>query len=67
MDNHRIRRSINQSRSDDDDLRSYIEGDSADDIVRQASDAFALRLAEILKKGRAAPKRSSDSEDERHL
>ncbi|MEY9165420.1 hypothetical protein ABIE78_003539 [Sinorhizobium fredii] len=66
MDNHRIRRPINQPRPDDDDLRSYIEGDSADEIVRQVSDAFAQRLSEILKKGRAG-KRASDSEDERRL
>lgn len=65
MDNHRIRRSIIQPRNDDDDLRSYIEGYTADEIVRQVSDAFALRLSEILKKGRAAPKRPSDSGDER--
>lgn len=67
MDNHRIRRSINQPYTEDDDLRSYIEGDSTDEIVRQVNDAFALRLSEILKKGRAAPRRSGDSEGGKRL
>lgn len=62
MDNHRIRRSVNQPQSEDDDLRSYIEGDSTDEIVRQVNDAFAHRLAQILRKGRSAPRRSDDDE-----
>lgn len=67
MDNHRIRRSIHQPQPGDDDLRSYIEGDSTDDIVRQVNDAFANRLSEILKKGREAPKHSGDSVGGRRL
>lgn len=61
MDNNRIRRSIQTTRPEDDDLRSYIEGDTTDEIVRQVSDSFALQLSEILKKGRAAPRRSNDA------
>jgi 23S rRNA maturation mini-RNase III len=48
----RIRQQIELTTPDEDELRTFIEGDSTADIVRQVTDAFAEELSEIIKRAR---------------
>lgn len=66
MDNHRIRRPINPFRAEDEELRSFIEGETTGDIVRRVSDAFAEELSDILKGNRRPRTSVTDPEEQRH-
>lgn len=53
MDNHRFRRGADPTATPDEELRSYIDGETSEQIVRRVSDAFAEELAQLMKRARS--------------
>ena len=52
MENQRFRRSVDPTITADEELRSYIDGETSEQIVRRVSLAFGEELAAIIKRAR---------------
>jgi len=64
MDNHSFKRSGGPLWQDDDELRSFIEGETPDEIVSSVSHDFAQELAEIMKGAYAPEAQSADKKQQ---
>ena len=53
MESHRFRRLVDPATAPDEELRSYIDGETSEQIVRRVSDAFAEELAALMKRARS--------------